>query len=64
MSGSLTRVARELTRCKVDLVIVQEVRWEKVDNVSLEDYIFFKEKETKVINLEQDFCTPQKSISS
>jgi hypothetical protein len=28
-SGSLTTVGRELARCKLDLVGVQEVRWEK-----------------------------------
>jgi len=27
-SGSLTAVARELARCKLDLVGVQEVRWD------------------------------------
>jgi exonuclease III len=28
-SGSLTTAARELARCKLDLVGVQEVRWDK-----------------------------------
>ena len=28
-SGSLTTVARELARCKLELVGIQEVRWEK-----------------------------------
>ena len=29
MAGSLTAVARELARYKLDLVSVQEVRWDK-----------------------------------
>ena len=33
--------ARELTRCKLDLVGVQEVRWDKGGTVRAEDYIFF-----------------------
>jgi len=33
-SGSLTRVARELERYKIDLVGVQEVRWDKEGTVS------------------------------
>ena len=28
-SGSLTTVARELARCKLDLVGLQEVRWDR-----------------------------------
>jgi hypothetical protein len=28
-AGSLTAAARELARCKLDLVAVQEGRWEK-----------------------------------
>jgi hypothetical protein len=41
MLGSLTRVARELIRCKLDLVSAQEVRWKKGGTVSVGDYIFF-----------------------
>jgi len=39
--GSLTAVATELGRCKLDLVGVQEVRWDKGDTVRAEDYNFF-----------------------
>ena len=35
-AGSLTTVARELARCKLDLVGVQEVRWDKGDSVRSE----------------------------
>jgi exonuclease III len=41
MSGSLMAVARELTRYKLDLVGVQEVRWEKGGTVRAGDYTFF-----------------------
>jgi len=43
-SGSLTAVARELARCKLDSVGVQEVRWDKRGTVRAVDYIFFMEK--------------------
>jgi len=43
---------------------VQEVRWEKGGTVRAEEYVFSMEKETKIINREQDFFTPPKSISS
>jgi len=42
--GSLTAVARELTRYKLDLVGVQEVRWDKGGTVRAGDYIFFMER--------------------
>jgi hypothetical protein len=53
-SGSLTAGARELARCKLDLVGVQGVRSDKRDTVRAGDYIFFYGKETKIINWEQD----------
>jgi len=64
-SGSLTTVARELARYKLEYVGVQEVRWDKGGTVRAGYYIFSMEKETKVTNWEQDFFyTPQNSISS
>jgi exonuclease III len=36
-SGSLTAAARELARYKLDLVGVQEVRWNKGDTVRARD---------------------------
>jgi hypothetical protein len=39
--GSSTTVARELGKYKLDLVGVQEVRWEKGGTVRPEDYTFF-----------------------
>jgi exonuclease III len=52
---SLTATARKLTRCKLDLVGVQEVSWDRGVAVREEDYNFFIEKEKRIINLEQDF---------
>jgi exonuclease III len=40
-SGSLKTVARELGKHKLDLVGVQEVRWDKGGNEWAEDYTFF-----------------------
>ena len=39
--GSLTAAARELARCKLDLVGVQEVKWDKGGTVRAGDYKFF-----------------------
>jgi len=41
MAGSLTAAARELVRYKLDLVGVQEVRWDEEGTVRVGDYIFF-----------------------
>jgi hypothetical protein len=40
-SGSLTAAARELARCALDSLGVQEVRWDKGGTARAEDYIFF-----------------------
>jgi len=57
--------ARELTRYKLDLVGVQEVRWDKEGTVKVGDYSFFMGKKMKIISWEQGFfCTSQNSISS
>ena len=48
--GSLTTVARELSRYKLHLVCVQGVRLDKGDKVTAGDYIFLMEKETNKIN--------------
>jgi hypothetical protein len=39
--GCLTTVARELGKYKLDLVGVEEVRWEKGGTERAEDYTFF-----------------------
>jgi exonuclease III len=40
-SGSLMAMARELARYKLDLVGVQEVRWDKGGTVRAGDFTFF-----------------------
>jgi len=55
-SGSLTTTARELARYKLDLVGAQEVRWDLGGTVRTGVLcFFFMEKETKIINREQEF---------
>ena len=61
--GSFTAAARKSARYKLDLVGVQEVRWDKGGTVRTGDYNFFYGKETKIIIWEQEFCTPQIIIS-
>jgi hypothetical protein len=43
-------VARELARYKLDVVGVQEVRWEKGGTVRAGDYNISMEKEMKIIS--------------
>ena len=47
--------ARELARYKLDLVGVQDVRWEKEGTVKAGDYSFSIGKEMKIISWEQGF---------
>jgi len=39
--GSLTALARELARYKLDLVGVRKVRWDKEGAIRAEDYIIY-----------------------
>ena len=55
-AGSLMAAARELARYKLDLVGVQEVRWDKEGTVKAGDYSFFSMgKKMKIISWEQGF---------
>ena len=45
----------ELARYKLDLVGVQEVRWDKGGTVRAGDYNFCTEKKMKIISWEQEF---------
>ena len=57
--------ARELARYKLDLVGVQEVRWEKEGTVKAGDYSFFYAKGNENHQFgNRVFCTSQNSISS
>ena len=51
----LTTAARELARYKLDLVGMQEVRWDKGGTVRAGNIIFSIEKEMKIVRCEQDF---------
>ena len=42
--GSCKTVGRELVRYKLDLVVVQEIKWDKGGTVRTKDYIFFQLK--------------------
>jgi exonuclease III len=49
-SGSLMTVARELAKYKLDLVGVQEVRWDKEGTVIDREHIFSMAKGRKIID--------------
>jgi hypothetical protein len=42
-------VVREVARCKLNLVGLQDVRWDKGGTVRVGDYIFSMENEMKII---------------
>jgi hypothetical protein len=64
-SGSLVTEARELARYKLDLVGVQEVRWDKRGTARARDYIFFLMKRKPKASIGNRFnYIPQYSISS
>jgi hypothetical protein len=54
---SLSTVAMELARCKLDLVDVPEVRWDKLGTVRAGICIFIWKKERKIINWNKILCT-------
>ena len=54
-SGFLTIAARELAKCKLDLVGVQEIRWDKGGTVRVCDFIFFYGKGKENYQLKSAF---------
>jgi len=56
--------ARELARYKLDLVGVQEVRWNKEGTVKAGDYSFFMGKEMQIISWEQGFFVHHRIVSA
>jgi exonuclease III len=63
-AGSLKTVAKELVKYKLDLVGVQEVRWEKGSTERAGDYTFFYGKESEDHQFGSDFFVHKKIISA
>ena len=60
----LTAVTRELARYKLNLVGVQEVRWDKGGTVRAEDYNFFYGKRNENHQLGTGFFVHQRTASA
>ena len=63
-AGSITTTACELERYKLDLVGVQEVRWDNGGNERAGIIIYSMERKRKSSIGNWKFCTPQNSVSS
>ena len=63
-AGSITAADKELTRYKLDLVGVQEVRWDKGGTVRAGDYNFFYGKEKKNHQLGTGFFVHHRILSA
>jgi hypothetical protein len=57
-------VGRELVRYKLDLVGVQEVRWDERGTKRAGDYIFLWKRKRKSLIGDKIVCTPHPIISS
>jgi exonuclease III len=63
-SGSLKTVARELGKYKLDLMGVQDVRWDKGGTERAEDYTFFYGAENEDHQLGTGFFVHKRIISA
>jgi hypothetical protein len=57
-------VARELASCKLDLVGIQEVRWDKGGTVRAGDYTFFYGKRNESNQLGTGFFVHKRIVSA
>jgi exonuclease III len=63
-SGSLMTVVRELAKYKLDLVGVQEVRWDKEGTVRAGEYTFFYGKGQENRQLGTGFFVHERMVSA
>ena len=63
-AGSFKAAAKELGRYKLDVVGVQEVRWDKGSSVTAGDYDFFYGKGNEIINWGQVFFAHRRIVSA
>jgi hypothetical protein len=49
-AGSLKTVSRDIARLKLEIVGVQEVRWEGGGTEPAGEYTFFMEREMRIMN--------------
>jgi hypothetical protein len=57
-------VAQELAKCKLDLVGVQQVRWDKEGTVRVGEDTFLWQRAGKSSIGNRIICTPENSISN
>ena len=63
-TGSLTTAARELIKYKLDVVSVQEVRWDKVGTLRAGDFNFFLWKRKPNLQLGTGFYVNHRIVSA